>query len=506
METKKDLLESRADLEEKLARAKELIQSAGSSIQNQQNEVQFLQEGMRDLQMALEVRGYKLLRGGVDQREFDGLDLDLLKEIADELRAYLSGGALAKRLIEVRSNFVIGAGGVEYEGVKGKSKAALEDHANQEKIFGTKGLQEIVRAQGTDGNIVLLVNPTTQKVRRLPLARVDALYVDPDDTEDILFIKERFNRITIEKPQGEEVERWYRCDLNDTAEAKAKTSIREGDREVPVERAWVAIIDGVNGQIGHTLGTPDLLASLPWIERYNEYLNMQLDFQKALSAIAVHIKSKTTRAQQQTRSAVSAGGNAGVATTGDDTEIVAQKGASDVSFENGRAIAAMASTGAEVSVVHALSDPGASGSSYGSAQTLDSPTQKMIASRREALSMLLKRVFTLLGAKNVVVKWPRVEDEATYRLIQAIATMWETGLFHPEELRGKFGDLVDLAISGTAPSDVLIPNTKGSLKAAQDAKPESQPSGFATNAQGRDGLGIGKTNDQAGDRPIRDDE
>lgn len=510
METKKDLAirveGEKAALEEKLLKAEELIIGAGESIARGQDEVQFLQEGMRDLQMALEVRGWKLLRGGIDQKEFDGLDLDVLKDISDELRAYLSGGALAKRLIEVRANFVIGAGGVEYDGVKGKSKQALEDHANQEKIFGTKGLQEIVRAQGTDGNVILLVNAETQKVRRLPLHRVDALYVDPDDAEDILFIKERFNRITVENPQGEEVERWYRCDLNDTAEAKKRTSIKEGSREVPIDRKWVAIFEGVNGQIGHTLGTPDLLASLPWIERYNQYLNMQLEFQQALSAIAVQIKQKTTRAQQQTRSAVREGGNAAIATTGDDTEIVAQKGASDVSFENGRAIAAMASTGAEVSVVHALSDPGASGSSYGSAQTLDSPTQKMIASRREALSMLLKRVFTLLGAKNVVVKWPRVEDEATYRLIQAIATMWETGLFHPEELRGKFGDLVDLAISGTAPSDVLIPNTKGSLKAAQDVKPEPQATGFATNAQGRDGLGIGKTDDQAGDRPIRDDE
>lgn len=512
METKKDLAvrheSEKAELEEKLVKAESLIVDAGNSIERQQNEAQLLQEGMRDLQMALEVRGWKLLRGGIDQKDFDGLDLDVLKGISDELRAYLSGGALAKRLIEVRANFVIGAGGVEYDGVKGKSKTALEDPANQEKIFGTKGLQEIVRAQGTDGNIILLVNPSTQKVRRLPLNRVDALYVDPDDAEDILFIKERHNRITIEAPQGEEVERWYRCDLNDSAEARAKTVIKEGERSVPIDRAWVAIVEGVNGQIGHTLGTPDLLASLPWIERYNEYLNMQLEFQKALSAIAVHIKSKTTRAQQQTRSAVSAGGNAGFASTGDDTEIVAQKGASDVSFENGRAIAAMASTGAEVSVVHALSDPGASGSSYGSAQTLDSPTQKMIASRREALSMLLKRVFSLLGAKNVVVKWPRVEDEATYRLIQAIGLMWQTGLFSPEELRGKFGDLVDLSISGTAPKGVMIPNNLESLKAQSELKTAEAEAAaeFAVNSQGNDSLGQGKMNDQAGDRPIRDDE
>lgn len=481
------------------------LEEAGAIIQRQRAEAETLYEGMRDLQMALEVRNWKLLRGGIDQKEFDGLDLDVLKTLSDELRAFLTGGSLAKRLIEVRSNFVIGAGGVEYENVSG-AKRAMEDRANQEKVFGTKGLQEIIRAQGTDGNIVLLVNPTTKKVKRLPLQRIDALYVDPDDTEDILYIKERHNRVTIDKPQGEEVEVWYRCDLNDSAKAKAKTYIKEGKRQVKIDRSWIAVVDGVNGQIGHTLGTPDLLASLPWLERYNEYLNTQLEFQKALSAIAVHIKNRTSKAQEQARSAVRGGGAAGIANTGDDTEIVAQRGGSDVSMENGRAIAAMASTGAEISVVHALSDPGASGSSYGSAQTLDLPTTRMIDSRRDAIGQLLKRVFALLGAPKAEIRWPRVGDEQTYRLVQAIATMWGTGLFQPDELRPKFGDLVDLALKGKAPTDVIIPNTESGLKAIADAKP-APTSGFNTNSQGQDNLGIGKTDDQSnGNRPERSDE
>lgn len=503
-----DLEERAVKAEQDATRAESLLEQAGNIIERQQRDAEDLMEGMRDLQFALENRGWKLLYGGVDQREFDGLDLDTLKGVSDELRAFLTGGSLAKRLIEVRSNFVIGAGGVEYKNVDG-AKRALDNLKNQQKVFGTKGIQEIVRAQGTDGNIIFLVNPTTKEVRRLPLSRVDALYVDPDDTEDILFIKERHHRVTVEDPQGEDVEVWYRCDLNDSAEAKKRTFINEGGRRVKIDRKWVAVIDGVNGQIGHTLGTPDLLASLPWLERYNEYLMTQLDFQKALSAIAVHIKSKTTKAQAQARAAIKDGGRAGVANTGDDTTIEAQRGASDVSFENGRALAAMASTGAEVSVVHALSDPGASGSSYGSAQTLDSPTQKMIATRRESLSMLLKRVFTLLGAPKVEIEWPRVEDEATYRLVQAIATMWQTGLFQPEELRGKFGELVDLAITGNGPSDVLIPNTKSALEAASEVKTsEAEATAqFAVNAQGQDSLGIGKTDDQSdGNRPERDDE
>jgi len=55
---------------------------------------------------------------------------------------------------------------------------------------------------------------------------------------------------------------------------------------------------------------------------------------------------------------------------------------------------------------------------------------------------------------------------------------------------------------------VLIPNTKSALEAASDVKTKEAEATaqFQTNAQGQDNLGIGKTNDQAGDRPIRDDE
>lgn len=500
------------DLEETAAEAfiepEDDLARAGALLESQQRLVDDLYEGMRDLQFALEQRGWKLLRGGVDQKEFDGLDLEAIKLISDELRSYLTGGSLAKRLIEVRANFVVGGGGVEYDQVGG-AKRALDDLKNQTKLFGSGGLQEIVRAQGTDGTVILLVNTLTKEIRRLPLHRVDALYVDPRDHEDILFVKERYREETVENPQGKDVEVWYRVDLNDSAAAKRRATIKEGDRSVKIDKQWVAVIDSVNTQVGHTLGTPDLLASLPWLDRYNEYLNTQLEFQKALSLIAVHIKNKTTKSKAQSQSAIKGGGRAGIATTGEDTSIEAQRGGSDVSFENGRPLASMASTGAEVSVVHALSDPGAAGSSYGSAQTLDNPTIRMIEARRDVLSHILKRVLALLGAPKAEIRWPRIGDEQTYRLVQSLGLLWQTGLFNPEELREKFGDLVDLTISGTAPSGVLVPNNLETLKAQSEIQVDAAEAtaGFQVNAQGVDGQGQGKMNDQsAGNRPDRTDE
>lgn len=495
--------EPREIVEQRLEKAEALLAEAGEIVERQRGEAEWLREGMAELQLALEDRGWSLLNGRVNQREFNGLDLDVIKGLSDELRAYLTGGALAKRLIEVRSSFVVGSGGLEYTNVT-NAKRALDDTNNQRKLFSSTGIAEVMRAYGTDGTVFIAVNPKTKKIRRIPLHNVEALYVDPDDPEDILFIKESYSRIdSFGRPTP--VKRWIRVDTNDAPAAKRKSKIQEGAEETAIDKEWTVVVSSVNVQVGHTLGTPDLLASLPWLERYNEYLITQLDFQKALSAIAVHIKSKTTRAQNETRSAIAGGGKAGIATTGVDTSIEAQRGGSDVSFENGRPIAAMAATGAEVSVVHALSDPGASGSSYGSAQTLDSPTQKMIAARRELISGMLKRVFLLLGAEKVVIKWPRVEDEATFRLVQAVGLMWESGLFSADEIRVKLAELVDMSITGKAPTGVLIPNNENSVEAEAKIKADNAPAsaGFGVNAQGKDALGQGKMNDQRGDRPDR---
>jgi hypothetical protein len=95
MDTKRDLAlraqtqEERAALAEaQVEKAERLVQEAGAIIERQHAEVEYMQEGMRDLQFALENRGWKLLYGGVDQREFDGLKLDTLKALADELRTF----------------------------------------------------------------------------------------------------------------------------------------------------------------------------------------------------------------------------------------------------------------------------------------------------------------------------------------------------------------------------------------------------------------------------------
>lgn len=242
------------------------LERAEQIIEGQRALVADLYEGMRDLQFALESRGWKLLRGGVDQRDFDGLDLEVLKSLSDEIRSYLTGGALAKRLVEVRANFVVGGGGVEYEGTNG-AKRALDDLQNQEKLFSPVGLAEIVRAQATDGTIIVLVNPSTKKIRRLPLNKIDALFVDPRDRENVLFVKERYSEVTVDNPRGRDVEVWYRVDLNDSPAEKRRTSINDGSNVVAVDLEWVAVVASVNGQVGHTLGTPDLLASLPWLDR-----------------------------------------------------------------------------------------------------------------------------------------------------------------------------------------------------------------------------------------------
>ena len=98
----------------------------------------------------------------------------------------------------------------------------------------------------------------------------------------------------------------------------------------------------------------------------------------------------------------------------------------------------------------------------------------MAASRRLHATSIFKRIGALLGAPNLEVIWPDLDRESPFREAQMIITGWDTGLFKPEEVRPALAQRIRVPLKegSKAPDDVLIPNTKGALKAAADAKPD----------------------------------
>lgn len=460
-----------------------------------------LVESMADLRIAMEDRNWTNLT--TLEHNTDGIDLEAIKGRADELRAHVAAGALVKRIAELRGTYIYGDG-IMFDNVS-KARSAMDDLKNQEVLFSTQAQLELNRSHCTDGNIFMLVNPKTRKLMRVPINEIVAWYANPDDNEDVWYIRRQWNRKNPSTLLDETVHRWYRCD---NAPEKSRLKSLPGPmgpkgNRVPVDQEWAAVVHQVNRQVGWTWGIPDLLASLQWAERYSAYLKSQTKYAEALSAIAVQYKAKTTKAAAMAQSVVRKAGTAGSAVTG-DTDIIAQRGASDVNFDNGRALAAQAATGGEVSVIAALSDSGAAAGSFGAASTLDAPTYKFVSARRETMTAFFKRIFKLLGAPNAQVKWPQLEDDALHRQATMILGLWGSGLFEPEVMQKRLAEIADIESPGKVPEGVLLPQNEKSLalKAIDtDGQAVQKPSGAnaQANGQGQDELKLGKVtrDDQA---------
>src|SRR5690606_4397725 len=161
------------------------------------------------------------------------------------------------------------------------------------------------------------------------------------------------------------------------------------------------------------------------------------------------------------QSVVRKAGVAVSAVTG-DTDIVAQRGASDVNFDTGRALAAQSATAGAVSVIAAWSDSGAAAGSFGAASTLDAPTFKFVSARREAMTAFYKRILSILGAPKATVDWPQLEDDALHRQATMLLGLWGSGLFEPEVIQNRLAQVADIANPGKVPEGILLPNIEKS--------------------------------------------
>jgi hypothetical protein len=124
-----------------------------------------------------------------------------------------------------------------------------------------------------------------------------------------------------------------------------------------------------------------------------------------------------------------------------------------VDLGNGKPLAAMVASALEVSVVALLSDPGTSGA-YGVAQTLDMPTTKAMQARQKLWENYLKRVLMFFGEKKATIKWPKMENESSFRQLQSLALAKESMAIWPDEYRNAVLDELDVvAMRPDTPDD-----------------------------------------------------
>lgn len=407
--------------------------------------------------------------------QHDGMSLEELKEISEEIRQAIIKSPIVDRGANLRHSYVWSKGiklpdanpDPSKRGAKTKAHKILTDPINCRYFYDGTAHEELERGLYSDGNIFALVD-AGGTARRVPLSEIDDMIVNPDFAEEVWAWKRVWDS-TDAKGQTKPKACWYytdECPL--PLRKRPKTQIRN----TPVDHSKTMVVISVNRQIGWPLGIPDAVAAVVWAKLYSDFLKHGYVMSRALASIAFRATVPTKAAGENTAMKLAKPAGAG--------QTVVQGAASALTalptagrgydFSSGRPVAAMVATAVQVSIVHLLSDPGAAGSSYGSASTLDLPTKRAVVSRQQAWAAFFKRLLAAQGVPDAAVSFPSLEEPDFFREVQSIIAGWATGTLHIEEIRRRLVALLSIENPETkAPDGVMLPNNKATLEATKPA-------------------------------------
>lgn len=420
----------------------------------------------------------------------DGFELADLKDASKRIRELSEGNPLLKRGCALRTSYVFGRG-VSFSQDNGqlppRVQRFVDDPINQDVLFSPEAQAINERGHYTDGQFFVLGNVGTRRFQRVPFAQITATVTNPDDEEDIWYVRRTWTRkaqnLSGTGARDEEVNVWYPTDTYNPEGGRYVARIQD----FPVDATYRIFPSRVNRRAGRAFGVPDALPAIPWAHAYNEFLKDGSRMLKALSMFAWQLKSKSKGGATNAAAAIANPGSAGsTAVLGADMELSSLPRSGSVNLNDGRPLGSMVASALEVSVVALLSDPGTAGA-YGTAQTLDVPTLKAMEARQQVWAQFYRRVLTFLGARNPLVNFPKIETEPSQRLTQALALAYETGAIWDDEYRAAVLESLDIASLHNTP-----PN--------QD---NSQDSGSAIPSQGNSGA-VGSMQDNANDLAQQD--
>ena len=372
------------------------------------------------------------------------MTLEALKQASDTLRDMVATAPLLKRAVQLRHGYVFSRG-ISFRNTAPRHEKIMEAPYNKSALFSMPAYEEIMAARLSDGNMFVLRGrtTTTPEFYRIPLKEITGVYTDPMSNESVWAIQRTW---TEENAQGQKktLVKWYYTSTYDGSGKKRQASI--GGK--PVDIAYDMIFMPFNRQVGFTWGVPDGYAAITWAIAYGEYLKNNSKLVKAYAQIAYKATTKSNAGAQNISAQISQPGVAGTASMGPQTDLVPMpRAGSDVSFENGRPLAAMVAAALGVSVVALTADPGAAGSSYGSAQTLDAPTIIVMTSIQEGWRTFYEEVFRSVKGKDgkaVTIEFPSIETDQAYRQLQSLAMAYAQGGLTQKEFREAVLDLFDI--------------------------------------------------------------
>lgn len=447
-------------------------------------QTEILREGLADLELALEDRGWdSLVTQG--ETEFTRAGLGRAAKVA---RVMVIQHPLIKRGLALRQAYVWGQG-VEItaradgndsaQDVNGVVQTFLDDPGNRAALTGDQAHEELERALGTDGSVFLacFTAPRTGfvQVRSVPFDEVTDIISNPDDRDDPWFYRRQWMQVVIDGATAstssvQKVAYYPAVGYRPTGEARYKTI-----NEAPVMWDAPMLAVTVNRLDGWAFGIGDAYAAIAWARLYRDFLADWATLVKALSQFAFRVSRKGSKAQKMRESlarrptADAPAGNpnsvgATFAADPDTTIDAIPKTGATVDSESGRPLAAMIAAALGVPVTMLLADPGQTGA-RAVAETLDRPTELEMNQRRavwtDTFKALLdhvirssvrapqgvlkgklvkdpitgREVLVLAGDTDptVEVAWPPLDEIAIDVLVKAIVEADSTGKLPPEE-------------------------------------------------------------------------
>lgn len=407
------------------------IQEIVAHIERVELENEDLKESINDMARRVGDAGLEFLKIYDDT---SGITLPNLKIVSAQLKDMVASNSLIKRGDQLRTSYVFGRGITFPADIPPRVQAKMDLAYNKAAMFSPRAWEEMNRELFISGNLFILRDTKNSVITRVPLQQITDFEYDPNSAERIWFIKREWSI------KGKNYAAWY--PLNTYTGPKRATIDR-----VTVDNTQIMYHESVNKQVGWALGIPDAFAAMAWALAYSEYIKNNSTLVRAYSQLAFKIQQKTAKGVNQAAAqVVGASGTGGTAVMGLGSELASlPANGSQVDFGNGRPIASLVASALGVSVVALLADPGAAGSSYGAAQTLDFPTIRVMSMSQASWVLFFEQVLQDFGMKkDFEVTFPAIETDAVYRQLTSLTMSFTTGAINQREYRAAVLSLLDI--------------------------------------------------------------
>ena len=350
-------------------------------------------------------------------------NLGQVQRVADPLTDLVHSNPLLSRAVALRHAYTYGDG-VKINNVA-RAQKPLADLANQDAFFGSQAAMTRIGERAAAGNLFHLVNPKTRQIVHVPMAQITGLITDDMDTSRVLFVRRRWAA-----SDNTSKERWFRAHTNPRKSSTVPAKANGSDK---LDGTWIMVHRGYNRIAGVALGVPDALAVMKWAEAYTEYLTNQSRLVRAYSRIAgrvVNNRTSSTNTEVAAELARSKDkGTYGHTVVGDFQHLPAT--GSQVSFDNGRAMAALVAAGLGVGVDALLS--GTMGATKSVSDMLDLATSAVMRTLQNDEKELYEIILDLLGAPKADVDFPTFDHDPLYRRMASLTQATAQGLLFRDE-------------------------------------------------------------------------